>query len=93
MNLSKRKTEGLKMNSIARTKTLDIAKWIEWAGMATTLASMLCIRFDLMLLGFIIGLIGSALWLAFARIKQAYGLFALNAVLFMIYFTGVVDRV
>ena len=68
-------------------------KILEWAAMLLTLSSMIYIRFEYMLEGFILGGTASVLWVVFGLRLKTYGLLALNAILLLIYISGIVDKV
>ena len=68
-------------------------KILEWTAMLLTLSSMFCIRFEYMLAGFILGGTASVLWVIFGIRLKTYGLLALNAILLLIYISGIVDKV
>ena len=54
---------------------------------------MVCIRFEYMLEGFILGGTASVLWVIFGLRLKTYGLLALNAILLLIYISGIIDKV
>ena len=68
-------------------------KTLEWLAMLLTLSSMICIRFEYMLEGFIFGGLASVLWVIFGLRLKTYGLLALNAILLLIYISGIIDKV
>lgn len=61
---------------------------VEIMATITTIASIACVTNEIMVLGFIIGLVGNVTWLAWGFVLKNYGIIVVNLVMGMLYLSG-----